>query len=71
MLALLLVLAIVSVAVALTREVRAQAVALGVFGLLLAGVFFASGAVGAGVCELALGGVALPLLVLAVRERGV
>src|SRR6185437_16480008 len=66
--ALLLLLAAESLSVLLLRDARAQAIAMCAFGLLLAIVFFAAGAPTAAVCELALGGVALPVLILALRE---
>lgn len=66
--ALLLLLAAESLSVLLLRDARALALAMCAFGLLLAAIFFAAGAPTAAVCELALGAVALPVLILGLRE---
>jgi uncharacterized MnhB-related membrane protein len=67
--ALLLLVAVSGLAVVLTRDVTAQVISLGFYGLLMALVFFYFQAPDVALSQITVGAVALPLMVMLAISR--
>ncbi len=67
--ALLLLVAVSGLAIVLTRDVTAQVISLGFYGLLMALVFFYFQAPDVALSQITVGAVALPLMVMLALSR--